>query len=133
MSQYKLSQDELAVFIRKIYEEACYGYMDLKDSVCDRMLRDFLDGREIVPAIDTRIMAMPEGYSLPGRHSVTIGNTTYNGDGIVITSSSGNYARLSDVDQVREDVVLRDDNLPLRDENYVRTEFNYEGNESERH
>lgn len=59
MTYYKISQEELEAFSKKVYEEACYGYLDLKDSVCGGMVRDFLDGRKILPPIDTNIMAGP--------------------------------------------------------------------------
>lgn len=59
MTHYKISKEELEAFAKKVYEEACYGYLDLKDSVCDGMIRDFLDGRKILPPIDTNIMSGP--------------------------------------------------------------------------
>ena len=45
MQQYKLTKAELESLTRKIYEEACCGYLDLKDSVCERMVTEFLDDK----------------------------------------------------------------------------------------
>lgn len=71
MSLYKITDSELADLIRGIYEEACYGYMDLKESVCDRMLGDFLRGREVIaenPAPTPQFVPQVGG----GSYSITI-------------------------------------------------------------
>ena len=64
--QYKITNEELAVFARKIYEEACYGYLDLKDSVCERLVKDFIAERQIVDGTEIN----SQGYS---------GNFVYSG------------------------------------------------------
>jgi len=140
MTHYKFSQDELLAFAKKIYEEACYGYMDLKESVCDVLVREFIDGRQIVSPIDTNIMAVPEnvvsGYMghgnaytgsvvsftttntamIPG--NLSMGSITVND----IPASSGQY-----------DGSTWEVNAPqVRTEEYVRPEQNFHGNESER-
>jgi hypothetical protein len=66
MTHYKISKEELETFAKKVYEEACYGYLDLKDSVCEGMLRDFLDGRKMLPLLDTNIMAGPPPMPING-------------------------------------------------------------------
>ena len=48
MKEYKFTKEDLDALSKKIYEEACCGYLDLKDVVCDRIVTEFLDGKEIV-------------------------------------------------------------------------------------
>lgn len=42
MSQYVINEEDLSKFINKVYEEGAFGYIDLKESVCEKMLSDFL-------------------------------------------------------------------------------------------
>jgi hypothetical protein len=42
MESYKITKQELASLILSVYEEACYGYIDLKESICDAYLENFL-------------------------------------------------------------------------------------------
>jgi hypothetical protein len=51
---FKITREELSSFAKKLYQEACYGYMDLCDSVVETMIADFLDGRK---PMDTGILA----------------------------------------------------------------------------
>jgi hypothetical protein len=51
MTHYKLTKDELEAFARKVYEEACYGYLDLKESACEAMVEDFIDGKNALSDI----------------------------------------------------------------------------------
>jgi len=95
MTYYKISKEELEAFAKKVYEEACYGYLDLKDSVCDGMLRDFLDGRKILPPIDTNIMPgpppMPSEGVFVGRPDPTgpVGYGASSDRAVVVTITSG--------------------------------------------
>lgn len=50
MTAFKITQEELTNFARKIYEEACCGYLDLKENVIERIVADFLDGRTPIVA-----------------------------------------------------------------------------------
>jgi hypothetical protein len=136
MTHYKFSQDELLAFAKKIYEEACYGYMDLKESVCDVLVREFIDGRQIVSPIDTNIMAVPEnvvgGYMGHGN--------TYNGSVVSFTTTNtamipGNLSMGSviNVNDIPASGPTWEVNAPqVRTEEYVRPEQNFHGNESER-
>lgn len=51
---FKITREELVNFARKLYQEACYGYLDLCEPATDRMVADFLDGR--VP-VETGILS----------------------------------------------------------------------------
>lgn len=42
MERYIINKEDLSIFIKKIYEEGSFGYLDLKESVCEKMLNDFL-------------------------------------------------------------------------------------------
>lgn len=127
MSQYKITNEELVDFARRIYEEACCGYLDLKDSVCDRMVRDFIDGRQIISGMQPMDPVMVENYSNhyggPENNpaSWTYTDPSYSHIQVV---STGNTISLRDEPSVspRVQEMVRPDNF--------RT--NYEGNESER-
>ena len=56
MKHYKLTQEDLEDFAKKVYEEACYGYLDLKDSVCVGLVSTFLEGKTIA---DTHLNTSP--------------------------------------------------------------------------
>lgn len=120
MSHYKVTEGDLADLVRKIYEEACYGYMDLKESVCDRMLRDFLSDRpkETDPQ-------PPADWGIT-QGGITIGPNPE--QGFYINSTTGSYI-LNDNDpiQIRSS---EDNSVVLRDTDGVR--FDYNENESER-
>jgi len=100
--QYQVTNEELIDFARKIYEEACSGYLDLKDSACDQMVRDFIN--------------------LPHRKIAKSENNWH----VVSTDTNLNWH----VDESNT-ISLRDDTSVLpRVQDTVR--INYEGNESER-
>jgi len=129
VSQYKITNEELIDFARRIYEEACCGYLDLKDSVCDRMVRDFIDGRQIISGMQPLDPVMIENY--PHQHYAGPENNpaswTYTDPAYahIQVVSTGNTISLRDEPSVSprsQDIVRIEDNL--------RT--NYEGNESER-
>lgn len=93
MTHYKISKEELEAFAKKVYEEACYGYLDLKESVCGGMVREFLDGRKILPPIDTSIMSGP-----PSSHPAAMaagymghGGPSYTGTGGTFTTGGPPY------------------------------------------
>jgi hypothetical protein len=48
MFDYKINKLELEALLKKVYEEACFGYLDLQDSVCQKMLNDFLTDKKPV-------------------------------------------------------------------------------------
>lgn len=143
MTHYKFSQDELLAFAKKIYEEGCYGYMDLKESVCDVLVREFIDGRQIVSPIDTNIVAVPQsvgGYMGHGNaYTGSVVSFTATGSTAMIpgTLSVGSI-NVNDIPVPSSVATGRDGptwevNAPqVRPEEYVRPEQNFHGNESER-
>jgi hypothetical protein len=48
MAYYKIKKEELDCLVRKIYELSCNGYLDLKDCICDSLVNNFLDDKEII-------------------------------------------------------------------------------------
>lgn len=144
MSLYKISNDELIDFARKIYEEACGGYLDLKNTTCDRLVREFIDGRQVFEGILDPVMAEtyrgyqghpgPDGYAGPENdantwtYTTNVTNVPESSGSINIYTSSSHSISLRDEPSVSprvEDIVRPDEN-----ESNLRT--NYEGNESER-
>ena len=49
---YKISKDSLIELSKIIYEQACGGYMDLRDSACEKFIEDFLADKENVKKLD---------------------------------------------------------------------------------
>lgn len=155
MTHYEISKEELEAFAKKVYEEACYGYLDLKDSVCDGMIRDFLDGRKILPPIDTNIMTIVGSSGLTPPRSTANSLTPPRSDGPPdpgpvqhdfewdITTDSINdipvptsLATGLDSPHENRDIQMRATSghqIELVDHlDQVRPETNFEGNESER-
>jgi hypothetical protein len=114
VSQYKISAEEIASFARRIYEEACYGYLDLKDSVCDRLVREFLCDRQVM-SIDPAAANVAAGVWTGGPWvggsttvsgtSLGVGDSTFSiqpgsvqraQGGIQITASSGHRIEMVD-------------------------------------
>ena len=69
MNHYKLTQEDLEDFAKKVYEEACCGYLDLKDSVCVGLVSTFLEGKTI---FDTNL----NGSSYLGIAALNSGSNT---------------------------------------------------------
>jgi hypothetical protein len=69
VKHYKLTQEDLEDFAKKVYEEACYGYLDLKDSVCVGLVSTFLEGKTIA---DTHLNTSP----FSGASVLNMGNNT---------------------------------------------------------
>jgi hypothetical protein len=134
MTHYKISQDDLLAFAKKIYDEGCYGYMDLKESVCEALIREFIDGREIVLPIDTNIMAVPEnvviGYMPHGDSVVSF--TTNTASNTAMIPSNLSVGAISVIDVPSSGLTWEPDAPQVRLEEYVRPEQNFQGNESER-
>lgn len=59
---YEISKDSLVELSKKIYEEACGGYMDLRDSACERIIEDFLADKDVKKLDDTNLERPP--YSI---------------------------------------------------------------------
>jgi hypothetical protein len=62
---YNVSKEELISLASRIYEEGCYGYLDLKNSVCDKIISDFLDGKkEIKKEVTSLNVSHNQPYSV---------------------------------------------------------------------
>jgi hypothetical protein len=48
---YEVNEEKLLELVQKVYEEAITGYYDLKDSVCERLVRNFLEDTKRIPSI----------------------------------------------------------------------------------
>lgn len=116
MTYYKLEQDELLEFANKVYEEACYGYLDLKESVCYALVQKFIEGKQIVSPTDTTLTPFQQNVDYDG--NVYIGSNTST-SGALIVSTWDSLSFTNEAPQVRI-------------EQYVRPEQNFQGNESER-
>lgn len=42
MDNYVLTKEDLINLSHKIYESGCFGYLDLKDSICETLIDEFL-------------------------------------------------------------------------------------------
>jgi len=47
---YEIDRESLVELSKKIYEEACLGYMDLKESVCENLVEEFLKDKNLKKA-----------------------------------------------------------------------------------
>lgn len=94
MINFNLTKDELENFAKKIYEEACFGYLDLKESVCEKMVSDFLDGKEqIVSRIDSPMYSNSITGGGPSTRTVVSGTSYPTGlaSGATVGGLSANY------------------------------------------
>jgi hypothetical protein len=129
---FNISEDELKNFAIKIYQEACYGYLDLADSATEILVQDFLkdrvhanqfvsvqynsirDSSKYVPHVSEA--SVSENF-LPSTNlieEVSLVNTPVINH--VLVSFDAPFVRIED---------------NIRQQEYVRFE-NYHGNESER-
>lgn len=113
---YKLEQNELLMFAQKVYEEACCGYIDLKESVCDALVREFLDGKQDISTNNETnnttmiVSSMPSNFLGTESYSVVNNTTAYD-----------------DLARIRSQEYIR--SVQRRSEEYIQ---NFQGNESER-
>lgn len=154
MSQYKITSDELSNLARDIYEEACGGYLDLKESICDKIIRDFVKRlTPVIPAAQTESSnneyAGPENNPASWTYGTTTVGTIASSHGwipvtsaasnVVFTVGGGGGSWVSGgaggngavvIQEMRDEVgvSLRPQEY-LRPENYLETNS---GNESER-
>lgn len=77
---FKIAREELLNFAKKLYQEACYGYLDLCDPVTERMVTDFLDGR--VPMEGGILSGFPASTTMPA-------GFTYTTEPLNVTISAG--------------------------------------------
>lgn len=59
---YSVSKEELLSLASRIYEEGCYGYLDLKNSACDRIISDFIGGKKEIKDVVTNITSHREPF-----------------------------------------------------------------------
>lgn len=124
MSLYKISNDELIDFARKIYEEACGGYLDLKDVTCNRLVREFVDGRQIFEKeLDSESTTAGHNWTYTTNNAT---NFSEDSENVTVYASSDHSISLRDEPSVSPRV----EDIVRSDENAFRV--NYEGNESER-
>jgi len=56
---YNLTKEELLEFAKIVYEQSIHGYLDLKDSACERMLTNFLaDKKTLLPHTNVTMSAI---------------------------------------------------------------------------
>jgi hypothetical protein len=74
--KYRISREEVLSLIQNVYEEGVYGYLDLQDDICLKMVNEFLDGRtplsdcdwesvEIIGSIVESDLQITEATNLP--------------------------------------------------------------------
>lgn len=68
---YNLTREELLEFAKIVYEQSIHGYIDLKDSACERMLSNFL--------LDKKTFSSNTNLNLNHIGSVIV-SQTYNSD-----------------------------------------------------
>lgn len=152
--KYEINKESLLGLSRKIYEEGCGGYMDLRDSACEKLVEEFLHDKKTKKEDGTPLSEglPPSGVSwaqsLAGSWNGGIGVPTTVGSDYVVgidpaleTAGLGTITFTSSpsIPQV-ENFVPPENNLggieiTLRnqDEDMLRREtMNYFGNESER-
>ena len=131
-THYKLERDELLAFAKRVYEEACYGYLDLKESVCDGLVREFIEGKQIVSPTDTTLTPFQgsiNDYVSGGAHLASGVITTTSTTGLTWTpsnSATSTGALIVNTWDSSNDVPY------VRIEQDIRPNQNFQGNESER-
>lgn len=127
MNSYKIDHDELLAFAKKIYDEACCGYMDLKESICDSLINEFV-------------------CKLTKESEIVSSEQVLNQDSITIVNTVGNTSFTSEIIPDYSTIIANDefshnislgltqevDTSQVRIEEYIRPEQNFYGNESER-
>lgn len=85
MKYYKISENELDEFAKKIYETGSFGYLDLKDSTCESLLAEFLQGKQEMPVY--------ENVVVDDRENLLIYTETQSGDmnNVIINVDNSNF------------------------------------------
>lgn len=104
--KYEVDRELLVELSKKIYEEACLGYMDLKDAVCERLVEEFISQ---IPEKDVKKVDQTTILSYTNDLNFMVGGVT--------STSYNNY-------------VIGVADITLR--NVDEAMLNYRGNESER-
>lgn len=128
---YELDRESLVELSKRVYEEACLGYMDLKESTCEKLVEEFLEGKK--KQEPTKLNStMDWTISAPGNWDGGIGVPNQFGSGSTIVVGpdpmlevAGLSGGITITNGDTMDVVLRNP-----DQDMLRG--NYHGNESER-
>ncbi len=133
---YKISEEELLAFAKKLYAEACCGYFDLCESSSEVMVAEFLEGRQnagggILSGLPSSRVVHPSTwndgsviYPLPQ----SLVDNLYGTDGRDETAAADR--RLIQASASEPSVTITETPI-IRDEVFVRDE-NFVGNQSER-
>jgi hypothetical protein len=62
VKQYRVSDEELVTLAKTIFEAGCYGYMDLQESICAKILTEFTKDKEI-RSVDTQLTSTETVYT----------------------------------------------------------------------
>lgn len=148
MGSYIINRENLSVFIKKIYEEGAFGYLDLKESVCEKMLNDFLATQDIYSSNIIPSNTYPNSPD----DSICINVSTISGQYYEITDSYGNvdipvfvnipaspnnyFARETE-ENYQESITSHSFNVQPQAAEETQTKirvvnYNFNGNESER-
>jgi len=105
MNKYEIQEDELRNFVKKVYEEGCHGYLDLKDSMCELMVNVFLKDRKPVEPYYKLSESGGSLITVNSNNMVPLRMDDVVSEGIQIRTSSGHDILL------RDDIEIRDDFL----------------------
>jgi hypothetical protein len=70
---YSLSKEELLELTKLVYEEASVGYLDLKESACERILNKFLEKKTLM--VTTTLNMQPTTITVGGSLAFLNDNT----------------------------------------------------------
>jgi len=126
---YIMTKDELLNFAKKLYSEACHGYMDLCDSVAENMSEEFLKDKQFHHAGDnpshTNIPFTPHqtGYQVATAATAPSGITW---DHFLSTTNAVGYDGMYAGNVVTDPVITTNSptfrvECPVRNEIFVRT------------
>lgn len=125
MDEFKLNKLELLLLCRNIYEEACCGYLDLKDSVCERVVADFLDKKE--PEKEAKVVYEPASThrSVSSTGTIWTTNPTYTGTGDVASTiyTTSDFTTSNNFTIANNDVTLHSNEIVLRSDTDLREIF----------
>jgi hypothetical protein len=122
---YEIDRESLVELSKKIYEEACLGYMDLKESVCENLVEEFLKDKSVKKTEEATNLSWT--VNTPGNWDGGIGIPAHFGSGTTLT--------IGGVDPALETagiVITSVGDVVLRNPDQDMLRGNYHGNESER-
>lgn len=126
---YELDRESLVELSKKVYEEACLGYMDLKDSICEKLVEEFLSGKNKKEELPTNLNSMNWTVSAPGNWDGGIGIPNQFGSGSTIVVGPDPMLEAAGLSV---GITISDPDVVLRNPDQDMLRGNYHGNESER-